>query len=87
MPLMNNPGQFWKKAAFSQYPRSQNRMGYTMKTDQYRYTEWATRDSNCVILARELYDRATDPAENIKVVEAPVYQTIEPDLAAMMQAG
>lgn len=87
VPLMNNPGQAWKKAALCQYPRSQNRKGYTMKTDQYRYTEWATRDGNREILARELYDHATDPAESINVVEDPVYQTIEPDLAAMMHAG
>jgi arylsulfatase A-like enzyme len=87
VPLMNNPGQPWKKAAFSQYPRGQNRMGYTMKTDQYRYTEWVTRDGNREILARELYDHAKDPAENINVVDDPVYQTIVPELAAMMQAG
>lgn len=87
VPLMNKPNQPWKKAAFSQYPRGNNRMGYTMKTDQYRYTEWVTRDDKRDILARELYDHAKDPAENISVVDDPAYQTIVPKLADMMKAG
>ena len=45
MPLIRNPNSAWKNASLSQYPRTVHRsgghaMGYTMKTDRYRYTEW-----------------------------------------------
>ncbi len=87
VPLMQNPNQPWKKAAFSQYPRGRNRMGYSMKTDQYRYTEWVTRDDEREILARELYDHVKDPAENSNVVDEAAYASVVPDLAKMMLAG
>lgn len=42
VPLMKDPTQAWKTAAFSQYPRMTNQgeivMGYSMKTDHHRYT-------------------------------------------------
>ena len=44
LPLVENPSRKWKPAVFSQYPRmacdGNILMGYTMRTDQYRYTEW-----------------------------------------------
>ena len=58
-PLLQDPKQQWKKAAFSQYPRPANGltvlpnepafnhslngedvMGYSIRVDQYRFTEW-----------------------------------------------
>ncbi|MBT3286467.1 MAG: sulfatase [Victivallales bacterium] len=62
-PLLTDPAQPWKRAAFSQYPRGGGVMGYTIRTDRYRYTEWLQRSSS-EILARELYDHETDPQEN-----------------------
>ncbi len=61
-PLLDRPEQEWKPAAFSQYPRG-NVMGYTMKTDRYRFTAWKDKKTGKV-LASELYDHETDPAEN-----------------------
>ena len=87
VPLMQNPNQPWKKAAFSQYPRGRNRMGYSMKTDKFRYTEWVTRDNKREILARELYDHVKDPAENVNVVNEAAYASVVPGLAKMMLAG
>ena len=43
-------------------------MGYAVRTDRYRYTEW--RKGNEVI-ARELYDHAQDPGENTNVAHRP----------------
>lgn len=62
-PLIPDPDQPWKDAAFSQYPRQKGTvkvMGYTMRTDRYRYTEWQDRGTGDV-LARELYDHNQDP--------------------------
>ena len=48
-PLLEDPAQPWKKAAFSQYARSISGsgvanagqgMGYSVRTSRYRYTEW-----------------------------------------------
>lgn len=41
--------------AISQYPRGK-RMGYSVRTERYRYTEWRTKGKNPEIAARELYD-------------------------------
>jgi len=87
VPLMKTPNLPWKKAAFSQYPRGNNRMGYSMKTDQYRYTEWVSRDGKRDVLARELYDHLKDPAENMNVVNELAYASVVPNLAKMMLAG
>jgi iduronate 2-sulfatase len=71
LPLLQKPGRPWKSAVFSQYPRSfqGNRhrkrgdlMGYTVRTDRYRYVEWRNWKTGAV-QARELYDHATDPNE------------------------
>jgi len=71
-PVLEDPGRAWKTAAFSQYPRYHDRrrmMGYSMRTDRYRYTEWIDQ-TNREVVARELYDHKTDPAENQNVAAA-----------------
>ena len=71
MPLINNPTAPWKTAVFSQYPRTapngDSVMGYTMRTDQYRYTEWAKFNGKpeykpdwYVLYGVELYDHKVD---------------------------
>lgn len=65
-PLLDDPSRPWKSAAFSQYPRSfegRQLMGYAMRTDRHRYVEWRDRKSGEVV-AQELYDHHSDPAEN-----------------------
>ncbi|MCP3692572.1 MAG: sulfatase [Planctomycetaceae bacterium] len=70
-PILESPRREWKQAVFSQYPRARQGhrhqghgeiMGYAVRTQRYRYVEWRTWTSKKVI-ARELYDHDTDPAE------------------------
>jgi arylsulfatase A-like enzyme len=68
VPLINEPSKPWKSAAFSQFPRAGGIMGYSMRTNRYRYTEW--QDKQGKVVARELYDHQTDPAETKNVVES-----------------
>ncbi len=91
-PLLDDPNRDWKKAAFSQYPRVslENRnkmvMGYSMRTDRFRYTEWKHLKSG-KILARELYDHSTDPQENVNIVDEPRCRAVLKDLEKMMKLG
>ncbi len=70
MPLDENPQRPWKIAAFSQYPRG-SLMGYTLRTREFRYTEW--NDKTGVVVARELYDHRTGHAENANLADKPEY--------------
>ncbi len=64
-PLLSTPDQPWKRAAFSQFRRRDGEtqlMGYSMRTDRYRYIEWQDRRTREVV-ATELYDHENDPLE------------------------
>ena len=50
--------------ALSQYPRM-GTMGYSLRTDRWRYTEWRTPEGE--IKSRELYDLENNPAERRNV--------------------
>ena len=82
--LIEKPDRPWKKAAFSQYPRGGNIMGYSMRTDQFRYTEWRLRDSG-EVKTRELYDHKKDSAENVNVVNQSEYTDVVKRLEKMMK--
>ena len=50
-------------------------MGYSVKTGNYRYTEWQ-KFSTGEILDRELYDHQVDQAENVNVVHKDEYKGV-----------
>ena len=54
-------------------------MGYSIRTDQFRYTEWRDFKSDRVI-ARELYDHDKDPLETVNVIGDDGYQKWLSDL-------
>ncbi|HCK11241.1 MAG TPA: iduronate sulfatase [Candidatus Latescibacteria bacterium] len=86
LPLLDNPDRAWKLAAFSQYPRPKNMMGYSMRTDRYRYTEWVDRETG-EVGARELYDHVNDPNENANVANRAENKEKVEQLAKMMDEG
>jgi arylsulfatase A-like enzyme len=86
-PLLDDPQKAWKTAAFSQYPRGENLMGYTMRTDRYRLTRWVNRKDHSKVDAVELYDHLTDPQENTNVVNVAANQAILEKLTAQWEAG
>ena len=98
----------WKNAAFSQYPRPSvepqedsdkprlrniNIMGYSMRTDMYRYTEWIGFDPKKFqgnwsdVYARELYLHRKDPSEDFNVAENPKYKGLVDALSLELQGG
>jgi arylsulfatase A-like enzyme len=84
VPLLENPALPGDELALSQYPRSGN-MGYSMRTDRYRYTEWRVKNSN-ILVERELYDHFLDPCEDTNVVAHAAYTADVAVLEAQLQA-
>ena len=92
MPLLQDPQQPWKSAAFSQFPRpwtyhgEPEVMGYSMRTDQFRYTEWVDfRTGEC--LDRELYDHHSSGAEIYNVAGEETYASAVAELAGQLRSG
>jgi arylsulfatase A-like enzyme len=88
-PLLDDPRRPWKTAAFSQYPRSQQGglMGYSMRTDRYRFTQWVSRNDYSKVEAIELYDHTCDPQENQNIANRPENAALIKELAAQLAAG
>ena len=83
LPLLENPDSTDASGAISQYPRDGN-MGYSLRTDRYRYTEWRVENSN-IIVDRELYDHFLDPLEDTNVIAHAAYASDIAQLAAQLQ--
>ncbi len=81
VPAIKNPSAEVRNYALSQYPRGKDKMGYSIRTKQFRYTVWVGKnwktnmqfDDNTVI-AREMYDYSKDPLETENVADMPEYQ-------------
>ncbi len=82
LPVIEEPARPWKTAAFSQLKRG-TVDGYTMRTDQYRYTEWGNNGENGI----ELYDYQENPNETVNIVESPENKELVTDLGEQLQAG
>ncbi|MEC9096907.1 MAG: sulfatase/phosphatase domain-containing protein, partial [Planctomycetota bacterium] len=70
VPILRNPKHIVKQQALTQHCRpayppqgeEPEAMGYSIRTNRYRYTEW--RDFKTFqIIATEVYDHSTDPLE------------------------
>ena len=97
LPLLKNPNQPWKTAAFSQYPRSVGEdelerrawdlMGYTIRTDRYRLTRWDSVYVEGQVEGLELYDHSVDPEENFNVARESRYAHIVKELSHRLDQG
>lgn len=85
-PVLDNPQRAWKTAAFSQFPRAKL-MGYSMRTDRYRFTRWVQRDDHTKIDAVELYDHQSDPQENTNIANDPANKVLVEQLTRQWLAG
>ena len=103
---MKNPASKVKAYAVSQYPRSNataenerlgyaqaNAMGYSIRTEQYRYTIWMNNGYRSTqpfnkdwIIGTELYDYKKDPLETVNVVKDKKYAAVSKKLNEQMLA-
>ena len=91
MPLLDNPARPWKTAAFNQIPRPYladqdwEQMGYSMRTDRYRYTEWVDRERR--IVSSELYDFRIAPTETVNLAARDGHESLIESLSQRLRAG
>jgi uncharacterized sulfatase len=83
-PLLEDPQQPWKKAAFIQvaHGREHEVMGRSVRTERYRYTEWDEGKQGA-----ELYDHTTDPRELINRATDPACAGTVAELRQLLRAG
>lgn len=97
IPLITNPNGAFKNASFSQYARPRKDydvMGYTIRTNRYRYTEWVKfirkpiyKPDWSVSFGVELYDHQTDPNETINKAYHSHSQQLLGRLSNQLHAG
>ena len=102
--LMKNPSAKTKEYAVSQYPRSgpnseksrlgyasAEYMGYSIRTERYRYTVWMKNKfrsfqkyDESMVYGTELYDYKKDPNETVNVINEKKYAAISKKLKKEM---
>lgn len=92
VPLMKNPARKWKTAAFSQYQRVipgygkvSRGMGYSMRTDRYRFTQWQVPGTE--FREYELYDHRNDPQENVNLAKQASHKPLLGELQKRFDRG
>ncbi|WP_372752938.1 sulfatase [Mariniflexile sp.] len=99
-PLLENPNGKVKDAAYSQFllgkygpleDRESEKMGYTIRTDRYRYVEWynwiSDRKIKGAFLSRELFDHENDAQENNNIANYPGNKDIVKQLSEELKKG
>ena len=88
---MSREAEKVKEYAINQYPRGNNRMGYSLRTERYRYTAWFEIDfrkgekaRSEKIIAEELYGYQEDALETKNLVGEPSYANAKEDLIGML---
>lgn len=81
-----------KDYAISQYTRRKKTIGYSIRDNRYRYTEWHDNYSSLHpydknnIDAYELYDLEKNPINSINFVDDPAYKKVREDLHKKLKA-
>ena len=89
VPLMEKKVKKVKDYAVSQFPRDNDKMGYTFRNEHYRYTIWIKDEmpfeskrniDKAEIVDEELYDYIKDPLETKNLIHNKAYTAIKSDL-------
>jgi uncharacterized sulfatase len=85
-PLLENARAKWDRPAVSQVSRGRNQrpdslMGYSLRTERYRYSEWADGAEGS-----ELYDYQADPKEMKNLSQSAKHAKVRGELQAKLKA-
>ena len=89
MAMVDDPDAPGKDAAFNQLPRpyladkNWEQMGYSMRTDRYRYTEWVSGEGS--VVGRELYDLANSGFGTVNMADRSAHQPLIEKLSARLR--
>src|ERR1051325_970783 len=83
-PLLNNPKSEWSLPAYTQTARRTGErgggtMGYSVRTERFRYTEWDGGKEGA-----ELYDQQSDPKEYHNLAKEPAYAATVAELKKLL---
>ena len=81
-PLLNEPAQPWKRAAYTQVRRTGDVMGRSVRTERWRYTEWDEGRQGA-----ELYDHDLDPHEFHNLANDPAQADVVKEHRALLRPG
>ncbi len=93
VPVLDDPDAVVRDCARSQFPRPWpekkdgfSHMGYSIRTDRYRYTEWREMPSGASH-ARELYDHNNDSMETVNLAGHDDHADIAAELQNLLTAA
>ena len=87
MPVVAGNVESWKERTFTMQTRyKHNVIGRSMRTQKYRYTEWATLALHTKTVAAELYDHEADPWENKNIADEPKLEAIRKELSGQLHS-
>ena len=84
-PILKDPSISVKDFALSQWPKG-DIMGYSLRTDDYRYVSWQYKMNPDSVVALELFDHKADPGETINVASLPENEDIVQKLSLKLQS-
>lgn len=94
LPVLKDTKAIVKKVAISQYPRGKGLgydrkneiMGYSMRTDKYRFTSWQKYEDPNEVVAVELYDHSSENKTAAKnLANDPRYQQLVEELSIQLR--
>ncbi len=87
VPLLNDPSRPSDRPAYAQVSRQMGKgkkavrvMGYSVRTQRWRYTEWGPRGDH----GRELYDHQADPGEFENLADDPAQASTLAELRGLL---
>lgn len=82
-PVLENPSADPDAVAYTQVARGANLMGYSVRNDRWRYTQWGEQGEEGV----ELYDHFRDRLECYNLAESPDHAAVREELAGLLAEG
>ena len=79
-PLLDDPQASWDHPAFTQVERPGNVPGHSVRTPQWRYTEWDMGEKGA-----ELYDEASDPHELHNLANDPAHADTVKEMKSLLK--
>ncbi len=79
-PLIDDPQAAWSHPAYTQVQRGANSPGHSLRTERWRYTEWAFGAQG-----QELYDHSNDPQELHNLAKDAKYADVVAQMKALLK--